>query len=297
MLVQAQPLFDMRQAMIDRMIVLVPLPDVALGGLAGAIGMLILQCFVRAAFARPGSEQSRSSYPLVIDELQVLVGSGSAHDLETAITRLRSLGIPAVYAHQALAQLGDLRDLMLINATNRLILQTRDPDAALYARLYPAAGLTPADISGQPPDEHQYAVLRCDGRLAGPFSIRPLAWPLPVAEPARAGSQVNWQEIVPEPSDPADRLILQLIYGLPCEDRAVGALAELPRHAWERLLMRWDAIRLTQRSYILAHPGCIPQRNERQRWLTRLLVARPRVLALAEHARLAGQSRYNIHMR
>lgn len=65
----------------DRMIVLVPLPDVALGGLAGAVGMLIAQAFVRAAFSRSGSDQTRHDYPLIIDELQVLIGNSDTSDM------------------------------------------------------------------------------------------------------------------------------------------------------------------------------------------------------------------------
>ncbi|PMP87616.1 MAG: hypothetical protein C0183_02015, partial [Roseiflexus castenholzii] len=51
------------------------------------------------------------------------------------------------------------------------------------------------------------------------------------------------------------------------------------------LLRRWECIRAQQRRYILAHPGCIPDRWERQRWLSRLYAARPRVLAAAEYLR------------
>ncbi len=282
---QAQPTLDLAQMIASRMIVLVPLPDVALGGLAGAVGMLIAQAFVRAAFSRSGGDQTRHDYPLIIDELQVLIGNSDTSDIATAITRLRSLGIPTIYAHQALAQLGDLRDLMLINAGNRIMLQTQEPDAGMYARAYAASGLTAADLSGQPPNDHQYAVLRCRGMVAGPFSMQPLPWPqvredLP---PSYAGP--DWRDALPDDGDPADRSIARVVYEATDGVGAARELARLDDADWRRLLSRWDHIRRHQRQYILKHPGCIPDRLERQRWLSRLYAARPRVLAAAEYLR------------
>lgn len=282
---QAQPTLDLAQMIANRMIVLVPLPDVALGGLAGAVGMLIAQAFVRAAFSRSGGDQNRHDYPLVIDELQVLLGNSDTTDMATAITRLRSLGIPAIYAHQALAQLGNLRDLMLINAGNRIMLQTQEPDASIYARAYAASGLTAADLSGQPPHDHQYAILRCRGVVAGPFSMQPLPWPVIRDEPPPPYAGPQWREVLPEDGDPADRLIAQLVYDANTSASAARELAQLGDEDWRRLLHRWECIRRCQRQYILDHPGCIPNRLERQRWLSRLYAARPRVLAAAEYLR------------
>ncbi len=282
---QAEPTLNLAQAIADRMIVLAPLPDISLGGLAGAVGTLILQAFVRAAFARGGGDQGRHDYPLVVDELQVLIGNGDAGDMATAITRLRSLGVPTIYAHQALAQLGDLRDLMLINAGSRILLQTQEPDAGVYARLYSASGLSAADLSSQAPDEHQYAVLRCRGVAAGPFSMQPLPWPefQDSALPPYTGPA--WYEILPHDDDPADRYIVQAVYGTGNTARVAAELARLDALDWRRLLRRWECIRQQQRSFIVAHPGCIANRLERQRWLSRLLAGRPQVLAAAEYLR------------
>jgi hypothetical protein len=278
------PSLDLLDAIETGLIVLAPLPDMTLGDLSGAIGMLIFQAFVRAAFARSGADRGRTNYPLIVDELQVLIGGGDTRDVATAITRLRSLGIPTIYAHQALAQLGELSDLMLINAANRIILQTQEPDASAYARLYAASGLTAADISSQNPIEHQYAVLRCAGVSAGPFSLQPLGWPQPAAD-AAPEEGADWRAIVPQPSDPIDSYLLQIAYGEYEEARVVDTLAQLDAPSWGRLIERWSAIQRCQRDYILAHPGCIPDRMERQRWLSRLLVAQPRALAAAEYAR------------
>lgn len=282
---QAQPTLDLAQMIASRMIVLTPLPDVALGGLAGAVGMLIAQAFVRAAFSRSGGDQTRHDYPLIIDELQVLIGNSDTTDIATAITRLRSLGIPTIYAHQALAQLGDLRDLMLINAGNRILLQTQEPDASIYARTYAASGLTAADLSGQPPNDHQYAVLRCRGVVAGPFSMQPLPWPVAPEEPPPSFAGPDWRDVLPDDSDPADHFIARVVYEVAHSIGAARELAQLDDPNWRRLLDRWDRIRRHQRQYILDHPGCIPDRLERQRWLSRLYAARPRVLAAAEYLR------------
>ena len=278
---------DLLDAIDRRQIVLIPLPHVTLGGLASAVGMLIFQAFIRAAFGREGTALERTSYALVVDEFQVLIEHSSPEDLKKALSQLRSQGIPALYAHQALVQLGEMAELMLINAQNRLLLQTQEPDASTYARLYAASGLTAIDISGQDPTEHQYARILCDGKPAGPFSMRPLPWPdsVLVNTPAYDGSA--WQAVLPDERDPADTRILELIYRPPQYlDQIIDELAAFPEREWQELLERWDAIRRAQRAYILAHPGCIPDRLERQRWLSRLLAARPFILAAAEYARI-----------
>jgi hypothetical protein len=53
---------NLLDAIEEGKIILVPLPHVTLGDIASAAGMLILQKFVRAAFSRPGNDQSRSRW-------------------------------------------------------------------------------------------------------------------------------------------------------------------------------------------------------------------------------------------
>jgi hypothetical protein len=294
-------------------IVLAPLPHVTLGDLASAVGMLMLQQFVRAAFSRPGNDQTRHTYPLIVDELQVFIGKdGDSTDIQNAITQLRGLGIAGIYAHQTLDQLGALKDEMLTNSGSRLILRTQEPDASAYAKLYAASGITANDIAGQDANEHQYAVLQCDGERTGLFSMTVLPWPTPLAAEVEAAANENWQTLVPpdSPDPAADAELLKIIYQQHAQPaNIVQSMAEYSDADWQYVLERWAAIRAYHRQYILNHPGCIAidqtitepdaetqankrarqQRLERQRWLSRLLVATPRILAAAEYARIRRQ--------
>lgn len=173
----------------------------------------------------------------------------------------------------------------MINAGGRVVLQTGEPDAGAYARAFAASGLLAADISGQDPQEHQYAAIRCEGRPTGVFSMRPLPWPAPLAADAPPYDGPEWRAQLPAPADPIDTPLLRIAYGSVSDSRAVAELAALSAPEWERVVARWDAIREFQRGYIQRNPGCIPDRLERQRWLSRLPIARPRLLAAAEHAR------------
>jgi len=95
----------------------------------------------------------------------------------------------------------------------------------------------------------------------------------------------DWRSVLPEPADALDTTLVRLAYAPVNEARSVAELAALSETDWQRVLARWEAIRHCQRGYILRHPGCIPDRLERQRWLSRLLVAQPRLLVAAEYAR------------
>lgn len=289
LITQAQPTFDFLQAIESKYIVLVPLPDMTLGGIASAIGTLIFQACMRAAFSREGSDQTRHNYLLQVDEFQVLIGNGDPKDIETALTRLRALGIPTMYAHQALIQLGTLEEIMRINAALRWLLQTQEPDASTYARHYASSGITASDIAQQDPRDHQYVRLLCAGKPTDLMSIRPLMWPEPLSVDVPAYEGPHWQTCLPADSpDPGyDRYVLQMVYGHSDSlvELAQRLAVQLSEQDWVLLLARWDAIRLYQRAYILEHPGCIPDRFERQMWLSRLFAARPRLLAEVEYHR------------
>jgi hypothetical protein len=280
--------------------------------------MLLLQAVMRAAFRRPGSDQTRATVPLIVDELQVFVGKGDSKDIQDAITQLRGFGIGGIYAHQTLAQLGALKDEMLTNSANRLILRTQEPDASAYAKQFPTTDLTAADISGQNANDHQYAIFAGDGSPEI-CSIKPLAWPAPLDVdrdiPPYHGPR--WQAVLPEPDAPLapeeceraderlEALIARMVYEEIDAQHVAAQLALLPNAEWKYLCERWDAIRACQRAYIIANPGCIPldtlivdpdpereaalrrqdRRRRRQQWLSRLETRTPRILAAAGYAR------------
>jgi len=300
---QERPTFRFDDAIAQNLIILCPIPHVTYGPLAATAAMLMFQSFLRAAFDRPGTAATRSDYPLIIDEFQVLVDKGASEDVAVALTQLRSLGIPTMYAHQALAQIGDLRDVMMINAENRVLIRTQEPDASSYAKHYSAAGLSGADITSQEPSEHQYVRFLVGGTSVGPISMVPLGWPTPLTIMPDPYHGPDWQTIrpssyplaLPGPVDQMaatmaadyDQTLIHLIYHTPISDvRAMAMATHLTDEQWYLMQSRWEAIARTQRQYILDHPGCIPNRDERVRWLSRLGYARPRLLAEVEFLRI-----------
>jgi hypothetical protein len=252
---------NLLDAIEGQQIVLAPLPHITLGDLASAIGMLLLQQFVRSAFSRPGTDQTRHTYPLIIDELQVFIGKdGDSTDIQHAITQLRGLGIAGIYAHQTLDQLGELENEMLTNSGSRLILRTQEPDSSTYAKLYAASGITANDIAGQDANEHQYAVLQCDGERTGLFSMLVLPWLQPLLIGVEPYHGPDWQTLVPpgSPDPQADVELARLIYQPHARlANVVQLLADSSDADWQHILDRWDALRQYHRQYIMAHPGCI----------------------------------------
>jgi len=285
-----EPTVDLNVVMEEGYLLLFPLPHNTLGELAEFVAMLVFWSIVRAAYRRPGTDQTRATVPVLIDEFQIFAGEGNAADVRAAISQLRSLGIGSILAHQALDQVGDLRDELLQNAANRLILRTGEPDSATYARMYAAYGVTSIDIAAQPPADHQYLVAVGPDRAPRMCSIQPLPWPKPVALTVPPPPERDWQTILPAARAPAgvplrDAEILGLVYRPTDVGEAAAHLAGLSEEAWEALLGRWRQIRTAQRAYLLANPGAVPERLERQRWLSRLRWAWPRVLAAAGYQR------------
>lgn len=293
---QERPTFRFDQAIQEQLIVLCPIPHVTYGPLAATAAMLMFQSFLRAAFDRPGTAATRSDYPLIVDEFQVLVDQGASADVAVALTQLRSLGVPTCYAHQALTQIGTLREVMMVNAENRVLIRTQEPDATIYANHYQAAGLRGADIANQEPGEHHYGRFLVGGKPVGPISMVPLDWPTPLTILPDSYDGPDWQTIVPRAYPPAlpgphdhqaaylaediDHKLLTWIYQRTADDQLAQRLAEhLDDQQWYLINSRWEALARTQRQYILDHPGCIPDRDERVRWLSRLGFARPKLLA------------------
>lgn len=171
---QSFPQWTFAEAIANRWIVLAPIPHRTLGGLAGPVGMLLFQSFMRAAFSRPGSDQTRAEYGFIGDEFQVLVENADAKDVRDALTQVRAFGIITIIANQLHKQLGDLAEYALTAISNRIVLRTQEPDAALYAKQYAESGINATDVSGQEPREHQYAWIGVHGQLTKLFSMQPL---------------------------------------------------------------------------------------------------------------------------
>ena len=312
--------FSFEEAIARRYIVLNPIPEQRLGGRAGPVGMLTFQLFLRAAFHRPGSDETRENFVVALDEFDFLVRNGDPQDIATALTKVRSFGIVLILLHQFLIQLGAFKDFVL-SIPNRIIMRVDNPDAQEYARLYPHSGLTASDIANQ--DNHHYVKHMHGPTPIGPHSVRPLEW-LPEEEVHVPDEPGDWQTVLPtdSPTPAFDREIAALIYATPREQRAatVERLAAADEARWQRVWERWQAIAAAQRAYILDHPGCIPlptaaelallpelvdavqaalddpaalellqrdqQRMTRQLWLSRLWFGVPPLLADVMYARI-----------
>ncbi|MBX0331080.1 type IV secretory system conjugative DNA transfer family protein [Oscillochloris sp. ZM17-4] len=292
MLTVERPSVDLRQAMDDGQIIIIPMPHRSLGGLAPLVGMLVLQSIVAAAYARKGDAQSRITAPVLVDEVQVFIVNDQSPDLEQAFTQLRGFAVPMIVLHQTLKQIGALKDTFTINASNRLILRTGEPDASEYAKMYSQAGLKPEDIKGMEALHHQYAVTLGPNREQLVFSLRPNVWPTPPDErlpPLPEGVAVgSWKELVPSP-DPrwsererenffkADQVIAEVIY----RDQTMrefseiaGQMAQLPSRIWEALIAQWERIRAHHYQELLNYPAQEPDQVVRQTWLTNLRASR-----------------------
>jgi hypothetical protein len=289
MLTIERPTVDVQAAMAEGRIVIIPFPHRRLAGLAPLVGMFLLATIIGAAYARPGDARSRRTVPLIIDELQVFL-KGHNKDLRDAITQLRGFGIGGIYAHQSIAQLGDLRDEMLTNSASRLMLRTEEPDASVYARKYDAYGITAADISMQPARQHFYAAaMQPDIGAPALFSVVPDPWPDPVPADYQilirfGDGTVPWSlGVLPtfEHTDPEVvqqmrslyRVLARLVYSDHTPERyaqIVGQLALLPDDQWDALLDAWQELREYQRTTMLNRIGIVRERMERQVWLSRL---------------------------
>ena len=293
MLTVERPSIDLRRAMDEGQIVLIPMPHRSLGGLAPLVGMLVLQSIVAAAYARKGDALTRTTAPVFIDEVQVFVVNEQSPDLEQAFTQLRGFAVPLIVLHQTLDQIGALKSTFTINAANRLILRTGEPDASEYAKMYSQASLSAEDIKAMHALHHQYAVTLGPNREQLVFSLIPNQWP-PVPShrlPPHLGSR-DWQARTP-PAAPdwtpteiddyagIDRLLASIIYrdhAITEFERITAQLALLPELLWATLLEQWERVRACHYQYILDAPAVIPDQQQRQTWLTNLVASRGAVI-------------------
>lgn len=294
--ITAQPCttFDLRAAMDQQGIVLVTLNDRDLPGpLMRTLGTLLFAEIVGAAFSRRdiADERQRSDHLLLLDEAHNFIAASTSEDVERALSQLRGYGVCGVYMHQSLDQLGDLQSTMLVNAQNRILLRTLDPDSAVYARRYAAQSITAADISGQDPQTHQYMEFLVDGQSTRLFSVRPLPWPVPQQPEVPRYHGPDWRTVRAKAKGHRELVLDESVIALSqlaerdvveAANRLAVAGIEAIAHIRDRLAEHNAA----RRRHILAHPGCIPDQLERQCWLSRLKVGVPLWLALAEYRRI-----------
>ena len=297
MFTSPRPSVRFTELMEQSAIVLAPIPSEQLGGVAYAVAVLLVRAIVAAAFRRAGSDRERSNWPLIVDEVQVLADqTGGNADFQTMLTRLRSLGVPALYAHQTLSQLGSAVDDMLVNAANRVLLRTPPPDAEVYARRYSSAGLSAADIANQEPERHQYLDLMCDGVPTGVFSARPLPWPTPDVPQLDAWTGPPWESVrAAPPVTPAMRRVDAWVEDVMALQRTLppDVLAQCRLRAerwsdaeWRDVQARWLEHRMAQRAFLLEHPEAEPHHRTRRIMISSLAYGRPVVDAMIEYLRL-----------
>jgi hypothetical protein len=303
------PSVDLLAAMEEGQLVIIPIPHRTLGGLAPLVTMLVTQAVIAAAYLRPGNAQSRTTAPVFIDEVQVLIMDGKSEDLVQAFSQLRGFAVPLIVLHQTLSQLGELDEIIRINAANRLILRTGEPDAGTYAKMYSNFQLRPEDILGMPALDQQYAVTLGPDRSVQLASIVPNPWPkLPEVITAMHLVGTHWSMESPHNRTEStlderdawwtiDRALTDLLYNPWSQadyTRIVGQLIQLPDAEWVILLSRSAILRAHHRQYILDHPGCISDQIQRQTWLTRLIASRggliEEAIFLREERRFSGST-------
>lgn len=282
------PSIDFLEAMETGLIVTIAMPHRQLGELAPLVGMLVIQSIVSAAYRRPGDALSRITAPIFIDEVQVFIVDDNSPDLEQAFTQLRGFGVPLIVMHQYLTQLGKLLDTFKVNAGNRIILRTGEPDASVYARMYAQSGLKAEDILGMHALNHQYAATLGPNREQLIFSITPSPWPeKPDLRLPPALVPMDWQRRSPPMRDVSDEereafyeldiWIADHIYTQLTEEEyqfRVQQIAQLEQEEWEIFLDRWQELRIFHYAYLLQHPSVITDALERQHWLSRLIGSR-----------------------
>jgi len=181
---QASPSFDLRQVFTERKVLLVNLAKGAMGAeSASLLGSLVLAQLWQTTLERQAIPAERRHPTMVyVDEFQDYLHLPT--DLADVLAQARGLGVGLTLAHQHLAQLTpSVRAGVLANARSRVVFQTGDDDARVFARLDDR--LTPSDFRGLGAYE-VYASLASDSQVTGFASARTL----PPSEPLRSAESV-----------------------------------------------------------------------------------------------------------
>ena len=141
----------------------------------------------------------------------------------------------------------------------------------------------------QDPNQHHYAIFRNDGNSVGLLSMKPLKWPVSPDIPVTGDVDdaiLPWQTVLPEHCSSIDQLVIHLAYASNLEQLNIDQYVEMDETTWNEYCERWMIIRQYHREYILHHPQCINDQYSRQQWLSRLMIAHPRVFMLIAELRL-----------
>lgn len=281
-----------RQLMDRRGIVLAKVPVDVIGAKEGAfLATLIVNLIVAAAFSRQAvPENEREIWVLAIDEFQEAVGRGDPQQFKSLLERLRSFGVAGLLMHQHTAQLPpDILAACLGIIQNRFILSARGPDAAVWARQYPAARLGAEDWNAIPVREEGYAEMSLNATPQGLCTFQPLPlWVLPADDLPPAQGTV-WQDERAPVLTVADATMDERIAYLAAMDpaEALLVLQTASDADWTAYCTRTALHRVAQRAAILRDPACIPDKRTRILTLSRLGFARPIMEVDAALLRLA----------
>lgn len=128
---QTKSAIDFRLALTEGKVLLVDLAKGQIGQLpAQLLGMVLVSKLLNAAMSRAGDQSEREDFYLAVDEFQ----NFSTDVLPAMLSEGRKFGLNLILAHQNLAQLNSgVRETVLANVANQIILRPGPPDAALIS--------------------------------------------------------------------------------------------------------------------------------------------------------------------
>lgn len=181
---QVAPRFSVSQVFTGHKILFVPLPVARLGS-AGAklLGSLVTAQIWDAARARTSLPvQQRPPVSIVVDEAQTFLDFQG--DIADALATSRSYGVGWTLAHQYLAQLPPpLREAVLTNCRSRVVFQTGQADAKIFAAQTNGPGRLDVEDFTSLPAFHAYISLFDQGQTQPYVSGRTLPPPPASSDP------------------------------------------------------------------------------------------------------------------
>lgn len=253
------------------------------GKIASIAATLLLTQMTLAALSRTNvPESQRPDWPVVIDEAQIVFEKNPGM-APIIFSQLRAMRIGTMVIHQNIGQLKNILGVLGGNAQSRLIQGAEMEDATAYGGNYSALGLTKEDFLNMERFEHQY--MKLYGADAQLFSVRPPPMVKPLDEPQPKREYANWRTVRAPARTAEDRRLDDAIVQF--KELAVldpntaiqklGQLTVRDEPAYAAYCARTKAHRLAQRQFILDHPGCVQNKEQRIRTLSALKIGVPRI--------------------